>query len=153
MLCCCVMVGCSGSPSPLPVNAYWAWILQRLDCLCVWSVICTLSPCSFYTNPMEVNPGWTGGGCSLVTAEGQRVNDQGDHVGNRELRWEADWDVRRVWVKPFIQVKLSKWRQHIQLQKRNFYMFNKEKEELALNLITRLKNFTLFKHISADLNE
>lgn len=41
----------------LPVNAYWAWILHCLGRPHVCSVICTLSPCYFCTNPVGFDPG------------------------------------------------------------------------------------------------
>lgn len=71
------MIGCSGIPSPLPVNAYWAWILQCLDCPRVWSVIRTLTPCYFCTNPVGV---WSWvNWCWLFTGGSRRVKRY--HIG------------------------------------------------------------------------
>lgn len=102
------MIGCSGSPSPLPVNAYWAWILHCLGCPHVCSVICTLSPCYFCTNPTGFDPHrWVVHGWQW---KGKEASWWGIMFGNGTLCWKHDWDVGRVWNQSNKAVKVTHFR-------------------------------------------
>lgn len=137
------MIGHSGSPSPLPVNAYWAWILQCLGCPHVCSVICTLSPCYFCTNPAGV---WywvnrcglfTGGnGRAKRHHDGESCSVTGHYVGKlTEMLEESEVEAVKVTTK----CKSATF----QRRKYNF-LTTWQKEKSALNHLTWLTDFRLF---------